>query len=108
VEDIEGRVERDREIAAPAPRVKFPELLRVTAAAYGASERELTEAGRQRKWMSARALLVYVGREWGRVSVKELGKRLHRDPSVISRLYSTYAADRDQKKETLLALQLRR
>jgi hypothetical protein len=25
--------------------------------------------------------LVYLGREWGRVSVKELGKRLHRDPS---------------------------
>ena len=35
--------------------------------------------------------------EWGRVSVKELGKRLHRDPSVISRLYSAYVAAREKK-----------
>jgi hypothetical protein len=33
------------------------------------------------------------------VSVKELGRRLHRDPSVISRLYSAYAAARDEKKD---------
>jgi hypothetical protein len=51
--------------------------------------------------------LVYLAREWGRTSVKELGRRLHRDPSIISRLYSAYAADRDQNKETLLAKQLR-
>jgi len=53
-------------------------------------------------------MLVYVAREWGKESVKEIGRRLHRDPSIISRLYSAYAADRDQKKETLLAEYLRR
>jgi hypothetical protein len=39
-------------------------------------------------------------------SVKEIGRRLHRDPSIISRLYAAYAADRDQKKENRLAKQL--
>ena len=43
----------------------------------------------------------------GRASVKEIGRRLHRDPSIISRLYSAYAADRDLNKEALLANQLR-
>jgi hypothetical protein len=51
--------------------------------------------------------LVFLGREWGRVSVKELGTRLRRDPSVISRLYSAYAALRDEKKEAVLLRQLR-
>jgi hypothetical protein len=108
VEKLGERIQGDREITVPAPRVKFPELLRMTAAVYGASEKELSQAGRQRKWVKARSMLVYLGREWGRVSVKELGRRLHRDPSIISRLYSTYAADRDQTKEGLLAQQLRR
>jgi REP-associated tyrosine transposase len=107
VEGIEERMEGEREIEVAAPRAKFPELLRVTALVYGASEKELSQAGRQRKWVKARSMLVYLGREWARVSVKELGKRLHRDPSIISRLYSAYAADRDQKKETLLAQRLR-
>jgi len=53
-----------------------------------------------------RSALVYLAREWGRVSVKEIGRRLHRDPSIISRLYSAYAADRDPNKERLLAKQL--
>ena len=56
--------------------------------------------------MKPRSALVYLAREWGRVSVKEIGRRLHRDPSIISRLYSAYAADRDPKKEMLLAQQL--
>jgi len=82
------------------------EKIGMTAAVYGTSEKELSQSGRQRKWVKARSMLVYLGREWGRVSVKELGRRLHRDPSIISRLYSTYAADRDQTKEGLLAQQL--
>jgi hypothetical protein len=57
--------------------------------------------------MTARSMLVYLGREWGRVSVKELGKRLHRDPSVISRLYSAYAADRAERMEKVLLRELK-
>jgi hypothetical protein len=107
VEQIDERIRADREIEVAGPRANFSELLRLTAEACGVSEKELVQAGRQRRWVRARSMLVYLGREWGRVSVKELGRRLHRDPSVISRLYSAYAAARDQKKETLLAKQLR-
>src|SRR5918992_1602616 len=94
VEEIEEQVEDDREIALPMPRVKLAALLPLVAKAHGATEKDLLEAGRQRKWIIARAMLVYLGREWGQLSVKELGKRLHRDPSVISRLYSAYPATR--------------
>ena len=48
-------------------------------------------------------MLVYLGREWCRVTVKELGKRLHRDSSVISRLYSMYAADRVRSEDIACA-----
>ena len=107
VEEIEQRVEGDREIALPVPRAKLSMLQSLVARAYGATEKDLVQAGRKRKWMAARSMLVYLGREWGRVSVKELGKRLHRDPSVISRLYSAYAASRDEKKEAVLLRRLR-
>jgi REP element-mobilizing transposase RayT len=106
VEDIEERVQGDREISTPTPRVKLAALLPLVAKAYGATERDLVQPGRQRKWMTARSMLVYLGREWGRISVKELGKRLHRDPSVISRLYSVYAAARDEKIEKALRHQV--
>ena len=33
----------------------------------------------------------------GRAGVKGLTRRLQRDPSIISRLYSAYAADGDQR-----------
>jgi hypothetical protein len=39
-------------------------------------------------------MLVYVAREWAKVSVKEISRRLHRDPSIISRLYAAYALAR--------------
>jgi hypothetical protein len=42
-----------------------------------------------------------LGTGMGRASVKELGKRLLRDPFVISRLYSVFAAARDPKLEGL-------
>lgn len=101
VEEIEERVQGNREIALPVPRARIALLLPLVARAYGATEKKLVQAGRRRKWVAARSMLVYLGREWGRVSVKELGKRLHRDPSVISRLYSAYAASRDEKKEAV-------
>jgi hypothetical protein len=107
VEDIEERVQGDREIAAPKPRVKLAALLAMVAKAHGATERDLVEPGRQRRWIGARSMLVYLGREWARVSGKELAKRLHRDPSVISRLYSAYAEARDPKLEKALLQQIK-
>ena len=58
----------------------------------------------------SRIMQVYIGVLGpGRVQAqcKALGKGLHRDPTVISRLYSAYAAARDEKKETALLHQLR-
>ena len=107
VNEIEERVQGDREISTPTARVKLAAILSLVAKAHGATEKDLTEAGRRRNWIRARSMLVYLGREWGRVSVKELGKRLNRDPSVISRLYSAYAAARDEKIEKALRQQLR-
>jgi chromosomal replication initiation ATPase DnaA len=106
VEQIDEKIRIEREIEVPGPRTRFTELVRLTARAYGVNERDLVQPGRQRKWVKPRAALVYLAREWGRVSVKEIGRRLHRDPSIISRLYSGYAAARDRNKEILLAKQL--
>ena len=107
VEQIDERIRAEREIEVPGPTATFSKLLRLTAEAYGVNERDLVKPGRQRRWVKARSILVYLAREWGRASVKEIGRRLHRDPSIISRLYSAYAADRDRNKETQLAKQLR-
>ncbi len=75
VEEIEERVEGDWEIAKPTPRMKLSVLLPLIAKAHGATEKDLLEAGRLRRWVTARSMLVYLGREWCRVTVKELGKR---------------------------------
>jgi hypothetical protein len=50
-------------IEVPGPRAKFSQLLHLTAEAYGVSERNLVQAGRQRRWIRARSMLVYLARE---------------------------------------------
>jgi REP-associated tyrosine transposase len=106
VEKIDERIRSEKEIELPGPRATFSQLLRLTAQVYGVSERDLVKAGRQRKWVRPRSMLVYLTREWGRNSIKELGRRLHRDASIISRLYSAYAADRDRRREARVTEQL--
>ncbi len=54
--------------------------------------------GHQRKSVKPRSMLVYVAGEWAKVSVKEISRRLHRDPSIISRLYAAYAAHSSSRK----------
>ena len=48
VEEIEERIQEDREIARPVPRAKLSALLPLVAKAYDATEKELVRAGRQR------------------------------------------------------------
>ena len=108
VEQIDEKIRTEREIKLPGPRAKLSTLLRLTAQAYNENERDLVRPGRQRKWVKPRATLVFLAREWSRASVKEIARRLHRDPSIVSRLYSLYATDRDLNKERLLAQQLER
>jgi REP element-mobilizing transposase RayT len=103
VEQIDERIRADREVEVPGPRAKFSELVRLTAKLCGVTERALVQAGRQRKWVRPRAMLVYLAREWAKVSVKQIGRRLHRDPSIISRLYIMYADNRDLQLERQFA-----
>ena len=77
------------------PRVPFSRLLPAVAHATGVSVDQLVRVGRQREWVEPRALLVYTAREWSGMTVKLLGRRLHRDASMISRLYAGYATRRN-------------
>ncbi len=74
------------------------ELMRM----HGITPEVLLRRRRQRTWVKARALLVYLGREWSRMSTKELGRQMHRDASVISRLFGRYARNRDLSVEAKL------
>jgi REP element-mobilizing transposase RayT len=100
--------ETDRRTAAALqstvrpPRVAFGALLTAVAEAYAVAPRALLAPGRQRALVPARALLVYFAREWTRLTTHDLGRRLRRDPSMISRLAATYAAHRDTKTEARL------
>lgn len=90
------------EVAVTPPRVPFPQLLAAVAQATGVAADRLVRVGRQRDLVASRAFLVYAARAWSGVTVKDLGRRLHRDPSMISRLYAQYARQRDQGLEKRL------
>jgi len=79
--------------------VSFTRVLQTVAAVTGYSTDRLVRMGRHRDSVKARALLVYAAREWSQLSVKEVGRRLHRDPSMISRLYAGYIAKRSRSWE---------
>jgi len=78
VEQIDQRIRVEREIAVPHQRAAFSKLVHLTAEAYGIRERQLVQPGRQRKWVRPRSLLVYMAREWGKASVKEISRWLYR------------------------------
>jgi putative transposase len=104
VERVASRA-REKEIELRGNRrVGFERLLQAVAKEYGVSKQALTGTGRQREWIEGRRLLVYVAREWGKITTKELGKRLGRDPSMISRLSREYEeGGRDRQREKRLA-----
>jgi putative transposase len=102
VKEIGKKVGEDREVEPKMRRVKFSALLNVIAEQHGAEAKTLVQAGRQRQWVKTRSMLVYMAREFGGMTVKELGKRLNRDPSIISRLYSAYTGSRDSVAESRL------
>jgi chromosomal replication initiation ATPase DnaA len=83
--------------------VPFVVLLETIVQAHGVEPKVLVQPGRQRAWVRARAMLVYLAREWTGLRAKEVGQRLQRDPSVISRLYARYAANREEEMEARLS-----
>ena len=80
-------------------KVGFQRLLEAVAAQYGFSPERLTDVARSRSLTKARALLIYLARHWSGVTSKELGVRLKRDGSMISKLYMIYAEQRDLRAE---------
>ena len=100
LDDLDRRTATNRKVAIRPQRVPFGKLLTAVAKLHAIAPRALLSPGRQRALVPARAMLVYLAREWGQVSVQELSQRLRRDPSMISRLTATYTAQRDFKVET--------
>ncbi|MDA2919091.1 hypothetical protein MYX76_06285 [Desulfobacterota bacterium AH_259_B03_O07] len=103
LEAVDRKTERKREIEKRGRHVGFSELLDAVAKVHGVQPSVLMRGGRERSWLLARAMLVYLGREWSGVKTKELARQLHCDPSMISRMYTRYAEKRDQEEEEELA-----
>ena len=91
---LQRKTDTKHEVTLKGFKVLIARLLHAVTEATAHSTDRLVRAGRQRDRVEARALLVYATREWSGLTVKELGRRLHRDPSMISRLYATYVAQR--------------
>jgi chromosomal replication initiation ATPase DnaA len=94
---------KERDIQPSGPRVRFNRLLEVVAEEYRVSKGVLIGSGRQRNWIEARQMLVYLAREWGKLTTQELGRRLNRDPSMMSRLHRNHEDKRDRPRERKLA-----
>ncbi len=97
-----------RDLDAKGPKVGFERLLDAVARQWHITKEALTGSGRQRDWIEGRKFLVYLAREWEGMTTQELGKRLGRDPSMISRLYKDYEEKRDDSRERIVAGALRR
>ena len=87
-------------LSARPRRVAFGPLLKAVATVHAVTPRAILAPGRQRTPVPARAMLAFLAREWGRLTTHDLGRRLQRDPSMISRLASAYATHRDTTAET--------
>jgi len=92
-----------KEVEIKGKKVGFARLLHAISDAHDVEGQVLLQAGRQRQWVAVRAQLVYLGRQWCGLTAKELGRRLHRDASMISRLYGWYETHRDEPTEKKLA-----
>ncbi len=108
IEGVDRRTEGKREIEKRVKKVRFSELVAVVAEEYGVDPDILFRGVRNRSLLVARSLPVYLGREWSGISTKELARRISREPSVISRLYSRYAASRDERTESKIISILKR
>jgi len=102
VKEVAQRTEA-KEVEIEAKKVGFARLLQAVCAVHEVDSKNLLQAGRQRRWVAARAQLVYLAREWCGLTAKELAGRLHRDASMISRLYGWYQTHRDKRTEEMLA-----
>jgi len=98
VEKVASRA-KVKDVEAKGPKVGFEGLLDTVSREYGLTKEALTGNGRQRHWIEGRRFLVYLAREWEKMTTQELGKRLERDPLMSSRLYRDYEGNRDLARE---------
>jgi REP element-mobilizing transposase RayT len=105
VEKVASRA-KVKDIETKGPKVGYERLLDAVSREYGLTRAALTGSGRQRPWIEGRRFLVYLAREWEKMTTEELGKRLERDPSMISRLYRDYAGNRELARERRVAVAL--
>ena len=92
-----------KEVETAGRKVGFTRLLQAVSDTQGVASKELLRAGRQRRWVAVRGQLVYLARRWCGLTTKVLGRRLNRDPSMISRLSAWYETHRDESVEKKLA-----
>jgi len=96
---VARRSETTTTLSTRPPRVRFGPLLKAVASVHDVAPSAILAPGRHRALVPARAMLVFLAREWGRLTTQELGRRLQRDPSMVSRLATAYAAHRDTATE---------
>jgi REP element-mobilizing transposase RayT len=99
LETMTRRMAPSPTLSARPLRVAFGPLLNAVATVHAVTPRAILAPGRQRALVPARAMLVFLAREWGRLTTHDLGRRLHRDPSMISRLAGAYATHRHMAGE---------
>lgn len=99
IEEADRRTAATREVSVRPQRVAFATLLAAVATAYEVTPKAILAPGRHRALVPARATLVGLARRWSLLTTRELGRRLHRDPSMISRLAAAYAAYPSMKIE---------
>lgn len=92
IEEADRKTAATREITVRPQRMAFGSLLTAVATTLGVTPKAILAPGRQRALVPARALFVHLARAWTGLTTRELGRRLQRDPSMISRLAATYAA----------------
>jgi REP element-mobilizing transposase RayT len=95
IEEADRRTAASREVSVRPHRVQFGTLLTAIATTYEVTPKAILALGRQRALVPARTTLVGLARKWGVLTTRELGRRLRRDPSMISRLATAYAAHPD-------------
>jgi putative transposase len=82
IEDADRRTAATREVSIRPPRVAFGTLLTAVAQAYTLLPRAILAPGRQGALVPARAMLVYLAREWSHLTTRELAQRVQRDTKV--------------------------
>lgn len=100
IEEADRRTAATREVSARPKRVPFGALLIAVAIAYEVLPKTILAPGRHRAVVPARTMLVGLARKWSGLTTRELGRRLRRDPSMISRLAAAYTAHPDAPRET--------